>query len=184
VGTLQQAPQSEESSSRSYHRFGLLLDAGVPDGLGVSLAFRPAHWLRLQLGVLENTASAGVRAGVTWLPLDYWITPTLTLEGAHYFEGNANSLVRRFSNNLGADKSILNDFNYDFVNAHVGLEIGGRRFAFYLRVGESYVSTTLRNVQPFLQQQATGNVVVESAQNIKASYRGPSAKLGFVLYFM
>ena len=183
TGTVQQTLEPVESSSPSYHRFAVLADAGVPDGIGVSGAFRPAYWLRLQLGMLENTASPGVRAGLTLMPFNFWITPTLTLEGGHYFEGNANALVRKFSSNLGSDKSILSDFNYDFVNAHLGLEIGTRRVAFYLRVGESYVTTTLRNVQQFLQQESSGNVTIE-AQNIKASYRGPSGKLGFVVYFM
>jgi len=184
AGTVQQAPESVEDSSPSYHRFGLLVDAGLPDGIGVSAAFRPTYWLRLQLGVLENTASPGVRAGVTLMPFNYWITPTLSFEVGHYFEGNANSIVRQISSNFGADKAILNNFNYDFVNAHLGLEIGTRRFAFYVRVGESYATSTLRNVQQFLQQQSSGNNVTIEAQNIKASYRGPSGKLGFVLYFM
>src|SRR5262249_59335036 len=69
--TVQQAPEPVENSSPPYHRFGLMVDAGLPDGIGVSAAFRPTYWLRLQLGVLENTASPGGRAGVTLMPFHY-----------------------------------------------------------------------------------------------------------------
>jgi hypothetical protein len=185
VGTV-----SPDRPGRETHRLAILLDAGVPDGVGVSAAFRPMHWVRLELGLLENSVSPGIRGGVTLIPFNYWVTPTMTLEAGHFFPGNANRLAQKLSVNSPAwMRPLLQDFNYDFANAHLGLELGSSRFAFYLHGGLSYATSTVRNVQQAWQQNldqqpSTSSPTITSAKDGKVTAVGPSAKLGFVVYFL
>jgi hypothetical protein len=183
AGTVESTATADRPARES-HRFGILVDAGVPDGVALSVGFRPLRWVRLEVGVLENSISPGLRGGLTLIPLNYWITPTLTVEAGHYFSGNANRLVQRLSHNESAFiQPLLQDFNYEFGNAHLGLELGSSRFAFYLHGGLSYVTSTVRNVQ-LAFQQSSSDVSVKDAKDVKVTYRGPSAKLGFVVYFL
>jgi hypothetical protein len=168
--------------ARESHRFAILVDAGVPDGFGLSLAFRPLRWVRLEVGVLENTVSPGIRGGATLIPFNFWITPTLTLEAGRYFSGNANGLAQKLSHNPSLNSPLLQDFNYEYGNAHLGLELGSSRFAVYLHGGLTYLVSTVRNVQLALQQN-TGDASIQ-AKDGKVTYRGPSAKLGFLIYFL
>jgi hypothetical protein len=80
------------------------------------------------------------------------------------------------------DSPLLRDFSYDYANAHLGLELGSTRVAFFIRGGLSYVKSTLHNVQLALQQ-ATGDASLR-ANDVGITYRGPSAKLGFIVYFL
>ena len=108
---------------------GAMLDAGVPDGLGASAVYRPLYWLRLHLGVSTTTFSSGVRGGVTLVPLNFWISPSLTLEGGFLSEGDANGLVRTFSGNPQFSSTLLEKVSYAYGNAHLGVELGPpRRF--------------------------------------------------------
>jgi hypothetical protein len=136
----------------------------------------------LEAGVLENTVSPGIRGGVTLIPFNFWITPTLTLEAGRYFSGNANGLAQKLSHNPSFNSPLLQDFNYEYGNAHLGLELGSSRFAVYLHGGLTYLVSTVRNVELALQQN-TGDPSIQ-AKDAKVTYRGPSAKLGFVIYFL
>ena len=185
VSVAQSGVKSEPiavNSSNSFHHWGVLLDAGLPDGLGVSASFRPVYWVRFQLGALENTVSVGARAGVTLIPFNYWITPAVTGEYGHFFEGNANNIARFITNDQTINNPMLQHLNYDFLNAHLGLELGSKRVAFYLRGGVSYVWTTVRNVQQFLRQNANDPSI--TAQDVHGTALAPSAKLGFIVSFL
>lgn len=154
---------------------GLLVDAGVPDGAGISVAYRPWSWLRLQGGGIYNTVNGGFRGGVTLLPFYSWFTPTLTVEAGHYSGGDASSVTRRFSN----DPRLTNAFNvaYNFENAHLGVEVGSPRWvAFFLRAGLSYVQMTA-DVQPMISDSTI------RAQPLQIKLIMPSVKLGLVMYF-
>src|SRR5262245_26048003 len=78
---------------------GLSADAGIPDGFIGSLVVRPVPALRLQVGGGSNTASAGVRGGVTLLP--FGVGPSLSGEVGHALDGRANSVVRTFFGGMG-----------------------------------------------------------------------------------
>lgn len=154
---------------------GLLVDAGVPDGAGISVAYRPWSWLRLQGGGIYNTVNGGFRGGVTLLPFYSWFTPALTVEAGHYSGGDASSVTRRFSN----DPRLTNAFNvaYNFENAHLGVEVGSPRWvAFFLRAGLSYVQMTA-DVQPMISDTTI------RAQPVHIKLIMPSVKLGLVMYF-
>src|SRR6185369_4854552 len=107
---------------------GVMTDAGLPDGLAASLVVRPTSWLRLHGGGSYNLISAGVRAGVTLVPFGWG--PSLSIEGGHYFEGDANNLMRRFAGSSWSSNAALERVGYDYANAHLGLDFGSRRATF------------------------------------------------------
>src|SRR5262245_33304652 len=89
-------------AARSKNRLpavGLMADVGLPDGVTGSLLVRPASWLRLHAGGGSNSASAGVRGGLSLVPLGSG--PSLNVELGHYLDGEANGVVRTFMGGLG-----------------------------------------------------------------------------------
>ena len=141
-----------------------MADVGLPDGAGASLVYRPASWVRLHGGGTYNMISSGVRAGASFIPLGWG--PSLTVEGGHYFDGDANGLVRRF--------------------AHLGLELGFRRATFYLHGGMSFIRASVHNIDRAIQSETAGDGSSSTQLSVKQdpTIRAftPSAKLGLIVY--
>jgi len=163
---------------------GVMMDAGVPDGLNASLVFRPLSWLRAHGGGGSNMISKGVRAGVTLLP--FGGGPSATLEAGHYFDGDANGLAQRFAGSTFSSP-LLERVGYDYANAHLGLDFGSRRAVFYIHGGMSYIRATIHNFDSVVASEATANggngsteVSVKSDPIVRAWV--PSAKLGLIVY--
>jgi hypothetical protein len=166
---------------RNPPQFGLSLDAGVPDLVGLNAVFRPVHFVRVNGGLLYNGAGAGLRAGVTLIPFFFAITPTLTFEYGHYFGGNANSTLNRFGVDTTRVEPMLRNVAYDFYNGHVGLEIGSpNRFLLFLRGGLSHFVSQVNGSGEFFQNLANDPTLEISDFKVRATL--PSAKLGFILY--
>jgi hypothetical protein len=163
-------------------RIGLNADVGLPDGANASLVYRPKAWVRAQLGMGYNMVSPGVRAGLTLIPFGWG--PSATLEGGHYFDGNANGMARKIAGSSFKDSALLERVGYDFANAHLGWEMGSRRVTFYFHGGMSYVHATLHNADAALQENGLipmGNKVsVKQDPTVKVV--APSAKLGLIVY--
>ena len=154
------------------------MDAGIPDGMAASLALRPWHWLRFEVGGAHNTISPGLRAGLGLVPFYFWITPSLTVEAGHYFEGDATWVARRLTSNRNLDP-LFRKVGYDFGNAHLGLELGSpNSVSFFVRAGVSYVRMAAHGVQ-----QAINDPTIQ-ASDVKLSGVIPSAKLGLLIYFL
>src|SRR3989442_4804519 len=83
---------AEAASAPALPLVGVMADVGLPDGAGASLVVRPMKWLRVTGGGTYNMISSGVRAGASLLPFGWG--PSLSVEGGHYFDGDANGLVR------------------------------------------------------------------------------------------
>ncbi len=163
---------------------GLMLDGGVPDGAILSVGYRPLDWLRLHAGAGTNGIGPGIRIGAGVVP--FGVGPSLTLEGGHYFDGNANELGRTMTGGQYEDSAVLERVGYDFANAHLGLELGGDTVQFFVHGGLSYIRTTLYNVsdlfsEPIDSASAT-TVRVESNPTVVGVI--PSAKLGLVVFFI
>ena len=165
-------------------RLGVMADAGLPDGANASLVFRPFWWLRAHGGGGYNMISSGVRAGVTLVP--FGAGPSATIEGGHYFDGNANGVAQRFA---GATfhSALLDRVGYDYANAHLGLELGSRRATFYIHGGMSYIRAQIHNFDSVVASQAAANggngsteVSINQDPTVKAWV--PSAKLGLIVY--
>jgi hypothetical protein len=163
---------------------GIMADAGVPDGMGGSLVFRPQRWLRVHGGGTYNMISSGLRAGATLLP--FGSGPSLTVEGGHYFDGDANGLVRRFAGPSYDSNAALERVGYDYANAHLGLDIGSRRVTFYLHAGMSYVRATIHHLDDVVQSSSSGDSSTGTQVSVKQDpvIRAftPSAKLGLIVY--
>lgn len=165
-------------------KFGVMADAGAPDGANGSLVFRPFSWLRAHGGGGTNMISKGVRLGATWLP--FGSGPSATLEAGHYFDGDANGLAQRFAGSTFSSP-LLQRVGYDYANAHLGLDFGSSRVVFYIHGGMSYIRATIHNFDSVVAGAASENggngsteVSVKSDPIVKAWV--PSAKLGLIVY--
>jgi hypothetical protein len=162
-----------------------MVDVAAPDGLMGSVVFRPFWWLRSHAGGGTNSISAGIRLGVSLIP--FGAGPSLTLEAGHYFEGNANSFAQ---NTLGIRDDagdVLERVGYDFANAHLGLEFGQDRVAFFIHGGISYLRTVVHNANSLLTDSNVGGdttttITINRDPTLVAIV--PSAKLGLVAYIL
>lgn len=173
------APTAAAEEDAPTH-IGLWVDAGVPDGAGVSLVVRPFSWLRLHAGATHNDIAPGVRGGLSLVPWNAVVTLTLTVEGGHAFEGDANSLARLILGQASFNSAYLQKVSYDYLNAHLGVEIGSqRRFVFFIHAGMSQVWGTVNSFEAGVQSSGGAGYTASPA-----TVRGlaPSAKLGFVLF--
>jgi hypothetical protein len=161
-----------------------MADVGLPDGAGASLVYRPLKWLRVTGGGTYNMISSGVRAGASLLPFGWG--PSLTLEGGHYFDGDANGLVRKFAGSSYQSNAVLERVGYDYANAHVGLDLGYRRVTFFIHAGMSFIRASVHNVDQAIQSDSASSssssttVAVKQDPIIRAFT--PSAKLGLIVY--
>jgi hypothetical protein len=163
--------------------FGLLLDAGIPGGPGLSAAFRPSRFVRLHMGATHNGVRMGGRAGITLLPKRGWYTPTASLEVGHTLCGDADKLARRMSDSSLPPLHSMERVGYSYASTHLGFEFGEPgRMMVSLRAGVSWLQVDVPNVEalgePFIER--LGAV---SAEGGRFLYMLPSAKLGLILYF-
>jgi len=161
------------------NHFGLLVDGGVPGGAGLAGTFRPWRFLRVEGGLNWNYISLGLRGGVTVIPFEWGITPTLHLEGGHFFPGDAS----RFTSGAGA-KLLLGHIPEDYLSASLGLEFGSQqRFVFFTRVGLSWIRTEVSNIPQAIAAENPGSTTtVKSAGNISMLVQAPTVSLGVLLY--
>lgn len=175
------APESRPHSSwyslYDGRRLGLLIDAGAPGGAGVAAMFRPWHLLRLEGGVNYNYLSFGLRGGVTIIPFEFAVTPTIHAEGGHFFDGDAS----RFASDPGV-KILLRSVPANYLSTSLGLEFGSQqRFVFFLRAGMSWIFTEARSVAAAVNT-STGSSTVKSAAPISIVAQVPTISLGVLLF--
>ena len=149
-----------------------MVDLGVPDGAQMSAVWRPKRWLRVHGGGGFNLVSFGLRGGVSWLPLEGPVVPTVAVEGGHFFGGDA----RGVSELLGmSPDSVPEDLSYSYANGHVGLEFSFHHTTLFLRGGYSYLVAHFTPSDP-----GASDVRFEDEAELRAFL--PSAKLGIVVY--
>jgi hypothetical protein len=184
VSSVGAAPERKSDDDAGERRklplLGLGIDLGVsgvlPDA-GLLLALRPYRWAHGQLGPGYNGIALGIRGGVTLIsPIAFPLS--VTLEGGHYFEGDANRVVHWFNSETKSVAS-LRHFSYDYLNLLGGLVIEGRRFSFYVRGGVTWMRSTVANLGQSVNEAAQVDL---QAADLKIHYRGPSAKLGLIVF--
>lgn len=185
-GQISTAPLVKPAKS-PLPRFGVMLDAGVPDGATGSVVYRPYPWLRTELGGGYNLISKSVRGGLSLIP--FGAGPSATVEAGHFFEGNANGIARDIAGAGFQDKAILQRVGYDYVNAHLGLDFGMRRVTFFIHGGMSYIRATVHNVNTDISNGmssggmgSSGGTTVSFNQDPTLKIFAPSVKLGLVFY--
>jgi hypothetical protein len=143
--------------------FGVTLLAGLPDGIAPGIAFHPGtNIVHVDLA-LTGLLSLGVRAGVTFDPLDWVLAPTLTVAGGY------SAWVK-----LPSDAIY---YQLYYVNVQPGLELGRRsRFRVFLRAGFSHFWVAGRHSFKYQGIQAT------SQPNLRINAL-PSVNLGLTAYF-
>ena len=163
--------------------FGVMVDVGVPDGLIGSLTIRPRKWVRVSGGGGSNGISGGWRAGVTLLP--FGAGPSASLEYGQYQDGDANAMAKTFG--FGSSP-VLQRVGYQYMNAHLGLDFGSRRFVFFIHGGVTMLRGQIHNLDALIPSppagdaSATGTTEVTVRQDPSAKAIGPSVKLGLIVY--
>jgi hypothetical protein len=160
---------------------GLMTDVGVPDGLIGSLVIRPKKWVRFCAGGGTNSISYGWRMGVTFLPFGQG--PSASVEYGGYQDGDANALAKKLMGGGFNGSPVLERVGYQYLNAHLGLDFGSRRFVFFIHGGVSVLRGQIHNLDAALAGAgATGTTEVLVRQDPNAKAVGPSVKLGFIGY--
>ncbi len=160
---------------------GAMVDVGVPDGLIGSLVVRPRPWVRVYGGGGSNSVSKGWRTGLALIP--FGSGPSLSLEYGSYAQGDANGLVRSMAGGQFAGSPLLEKLEYQYANAHTGLEFGGKHFTFFVHGGVSMVWAQLRGGGGTLANTGTDTVVqISSDPKIKAF--GSSLKVGLIVFML
>ena len=163
-------------------RIGVMLDAGVPDGGHASLVVRPARWMNLHAGVGTNLISRGVRGGATVYLLPTRVAPSLNVDVGRFPAGDANPVARRLEL-IGEDHPLLREVGYDYGDLHLGLDFGREDLTFYVHAGATWVRGRVRNLDETLAEGREDGVTVEVRQDPIVTAVGPSARLGFLVYF-
>ena len=159
--------------------FGLRVDAGVPDGLGFSLAYRPFRFVQGELGYTSTLVGGGIRGGAT-VYVPWYVSPSFTFEGGHQWAGNINELVAKFGGS--SNESILRDVQYNYLNLHGGLSFGSARwFLIGIHAGMSYITGQTNGFQAFLQEKSKDNSL--TVKEVNANLWVPSAKIVAQFYF-
>lgn len=148
--------------------FGLQVDLGAPDLIGLSLVGRATYWLRLQVGGSTDLFSGGINGGATLVPLRSIVSPSLTVEGGHVFAAETHGIPRSLGIPVDGYK-----VGYDYFDAHLGMEVGAqKRVCFFIHAGVSYMDIAIA------QDKGTNMQFSNAALKVW----GPSAKLGLLVY--
>lgn len=162
--------------------WGANMDIGLPDGVMAGLVARPWPYGRAHVSAGTNGVSMGLRGGLV-LRMPNLVSPALSVEAGHYFDGNANRLANMFG---GHDSPLAKSVGYQFVNFHVGLEIGSRRSSFFIHGGMSYVHSVLHHANDAMATNGPtdANTFVSVQSDPQVVLWLPSVKLGFILYLV
>jgi hypothetical protein len=162
---------------------GVMLDAGVPDGVTASFVYRPLRPLNLHAGVGSNLIGIGVRAGAQLFLLPTTIAPSLSAEAGHYFAGDANATMARLGIDSSSDSPVLRKVGYDYANLHLGLNVGRDRMSFYIHAGFSFLRGTIHNLDELVAEDANDSLTFRVDEDPVATVVAPSARVGFIFFF-
>jgi hypothetical protein len=164
---------------RAASHFGMLLETGVPEGIAVGVTFRPVPSIRFWAGPAWNYLSFGGQLGVTVIPFQWALAPSLSVEGGRYFRADLTRVLRTGSGVPSDVEPLLKDVGYDYAAAHLGLELGSQRgFAFSLRAGLAYLRVKTHGRTQPTSSGAPGEPEVYFVDpSVNATV--PSVKLGF-----
>lgn len=177
------APATPPPAAESLPRFGLMLDAGLPDGAVISAVFRPVEPVRFTLGGAYNVAGFGVRGGIGWIPFRWAVSPTLNVEAGHYFDADLTWIVDEGNGVPQEVGPLLERVGYSYASAQLGLEIGSPSgISLSVRAGISYLWTVIHGVTQSIDAAGGTNAIVEvSDPRLRATL--PSLKVGLLYYF-
>jgi hypothetical protein len=161
-------------------RWGLSLDAGLPDGLNAGLVLSPAPWLRLGASLGTNTASLEYRGGFTLVPLGWG--PSFSFEAGHCNLAPTNSVVRTVFSAPAWVSPYVQELGYTYFNAHLGVDLVWGRAIVFLHGGYSYLTGTVRAPNAVIVDAGT-NTTARIAEDGSVHAGTLSAKLGMIVMF-
>jgi hypothetical protein len=174
------AAATRPRSAPAPRRFGVGLDAGLPDGINLGLVLSPASWARLTAAIGTNSASLGYRGGLTLVPVGWG--PSFSFEVGHCNLAPTNGVVRTLFSAPAWVTPYVQEFGYTYFNAHVGFDVPLGGFVVFLRGGYSYIMGTLRAPRAVVVDSTT-NTSVTIAQDGQVNASTLSAKLGLLYMF-
>jgi hypothetical protein len=183
AAAVQQSVPEASAQPKRLPLLGVMVDVGVPDGFIGSLTIRPRKWVRVSGGGGSNGISRGWRTGITLLP--FGAGPSASFEYGGYQDGDANALAKTFG--FGSSP-VLQRVGYQYMNAHLGLDFGTRRFVFFLHGGVTMLRGQIHNLDTLIpappagDASATGTTEVTVRRDPNAKAAGPSLKLGLIVY--
>lgn len=163
---------------------GLGVDAGIPNAAGASLLLKPWSWLRLHGGLAYDVIGRGYRGGITLVPAQWFVAPTLDLSAGRFTSGDARSLAKGGG---AGQQALLSRLTYDFASAQAGLELGSqRRFALFVRAGVSFLRSRARgeDVSAFAAEKVRTPGTSIRTGDVRLTALVPSASAGFFLFFL
>jgi hypothetical protein len=177
------SPRAEtHATAEEVPHFALLVDIGVPQGVGASLGWRPWSWFRVHGGPATNGISLGWRGGLSLVPFGGVFRPILTFGAGRFAEGDARRLLRAFAPDLQQVERALPSVGYEFTLAHVGFELGSpSAVSFFLCGG---VSRTALRVAGLPEVLWSALDAVSRPGSTTLTIVSPSVQLGLLLYLL
>jgi len=159
--------------------WGLLIDAGFPEGASVSGVYRPVPSVRFWAGPAWNYVGFGVQGGIAVAPWRWALTPVLSAEAGRYFGADVSFIAN--GDGVPSDlKPLLDKMAYTYAALHTGIEIGSQNaFAFSLRVGLAYVSLATKG--SITTTDSGGGSATFTDPRVRGTL--PSVKLGVHVWF-
>lgn len=169
------------SGSGSIAHVGVMTDVGLPDAGSLSLVIRPVRDLRVDVGAGYNGVGPGVRGGLTWALVSWWVTPTVSVGGGKFFEGNANGVARVITSDAGYSSPLLDRVGYDYEYARLGLEFGRGSATFFIHAGFGRMTGDVHDIAEASTQAMSTHVSISSS-DAQVAIWGASADLGLIFY--
>jgi hypothetical protein len=163
-------------------RWGLMVDAGVPDGLGLSGLWQPLPWLRMHTGAMASTVGYGVRGGLGLVPLRLAMSPMLELELGHALQADYDTLLERLGGQPRGTGALLSGLGYSYATAALGLEWTlSERMSVCGRVGVGYWVLWLQEARAWLPP--TPDPADLSATPLHLRLVVPSGRVALLVWF-
>jgi hypothetical protein len=161
-------------------QWGVLLEAGLPEGATLSAAYRPVPSLRLFAGPAWNYVGFGVQGGIAIAPWHLAATPVVTVEAGRYFGADV-SFVTKGGQGIPPEMApLLKDMTYTYAAIHAGIELGSQNgFSFAIDVGLGYIALETKGT--VTKSEASGSTVTFKDPRLSATL--PSLKLGVHYWF-
>lgn len=177
----QAAAAAAAKARRRSDRWGLSVDAGVPEGASVSVMYRPLPAVRVWAGPAWNYVGWGFQAGIAAVPWHFVLTPVFSAEAGHYFHTDVSFLASDAKGIPEGLKPLLSKMGYSYAAAHVGIELGSQRgLSLFVRAGLSYLSLSTKGTAT-MTDAASGVTVTFTDPKVKGTI--PSVKAGIQLWF-
>jgi hypothetical protein len=170
------------SAAEEPRRFGLVIDGGLPNGVGASAFVSPWRPLRLEVGASYNLLAFGVRGGVTVIPFELRVAPVLHAYVVHAFGGDATGLVSRFARLDATEELLLRDVSYDHVGVELGVELAvSRRVALFARAGLGWFRASVTGFQAAVRATRPGSTLEAEDPVVRGTV--PTVSVGTTLAF-